>query len=97
MSGRIRISSRRAVSAWNIKNPAATRKIVTPLLPLRKNGRTQVWESIQSTGHSCQPWERTTRTIATPRSPSYRSMRRGSDMRGTVVRGPRTLANALLR
>ncbi len=76
-SGRMETSGRRAVSDRNIRKPAATRNIDTPELPLRKNGLTQPWVSIQSTGHSCQPWESTTSTIAKPRSPSYRSTRRG--------------------
>ena len=76
VSARIAKSGRRAVSDWYIKNPAATRKIETPALPLRKKGRTAAWLSIQSTGHSCQPWDSTTSAIATPRSPSYRSIRR---------------------
>ncbi len=51
---------------------------MTPLLPLRKSGRTQAWSSIQSMGHTSQPWERTTSTIAMPRRPSYRRTRAAS-------------------
>ena len=76
VSARIAKSGRRAVRERNIRKPAATRKIVTPELPLRKNGRTHAWWSIQSMGHKYQPWESTTSTIAMPRSPSYRSTRR---------------------